>query len=110
LFYCITPTERHAKCLEIAVENGAEVNNISKEGIPVLMINLHRCLIKCFILCDNAVEQVLCTKKNNVDKIQFSVFIFKLSIIFKHTTIFTKKERKVYILNLGKILFLFNLT
>jgi ankyrin repeat protein len=37
LFYCITPTERHAKCLEIAVENGAEVNNISKEGIPVLM-------------------------------------------------------------------------
>lgn len=37
MFYCITPTERHSKCLEIAVENGADINNISKEGIPVLM-------------------------------------------------------------------------
>ena len=37
LFYCISPTERHAKCLEIAVVNGAEPNNTSKEGIPVLL-------------------------------------------------------------------------
>lgn len=37
LFYCISPTERHAKCLEIAVENGADPNNISAEGIPVLL-------------------------------------------------------------------------
>lgn len=38
LFYCISPTQRHAKCLEIAVTNGAEVNNKSKEGIPVFML------------------------------------------------------------------------
>lgn len=37
LFYCISPTERHAKCLEIAVEHGADPNNISMEGIPVLL-------------------------------------------------------------------------
>ncbi|KAK3583308.1 hypothetical protein CHS0354_038919 [Potamilus streckersoni] len=37
LFYCISPTQRHAKCLEIAVTHGAEPNNISKEGIPVLL-------------------------------------------------------------------------
>ena len=40
LFYCIAPTQRHAACLEIAVMNGAEPNNVSKEGIPVL---LHAC-------------------------------------------------------------------
>ena len=37
LFYCISPTERHAKCFEIAVSNGAEVNNMSREGIPVFL-------------------------------------------------------------------------
>lgn len=37
LFYCISPTQRHAKCLEIAVINGAEVNNTDKNGIPVLL-------------------------------------------------------------------------
>lgn len=40
LFYCISPTQRHAKCLEIAVLNGAEPNNTDKQGIPVL---LHAC-------------------------------------------------------------------
>lgn len=37
LFYCISPTQRHAKCLEIAVLHGAEVNNTDKQGIPVLL-------------------------------------------------------------------------
>jgi len=37
LFYSISPTQRHARCLEIAVINGAEVNNTDKNGIPVLL-------------------------------------------------------------------------
>ena len=40
LFYCISPTQRHAKCLEIAVINGADPNNTNKDGIPVF---LHSC-------------------------------------------------------------------
>ena len=37
LFYCICPTQRHSKCLEIALKHGADVNNKSKEGMPVFL-------------------------------------------------------------------------
>ena len=40
IFYCISNTVRHQKCLEIALAHGADVNDISKEGIPVF---LHAC-------------------------------------------------------------------
>ena len=37
LFYCISPTERHARCLEISLTYGADVNNKSKDGTPVFL-------------------------------------------------------------------------
>lgn len=37
LFYCICPTQRHEKCLEIAVNHGAEVNNRAIDGTPLLV-------------------------------------------------------------------------
>ncbi|KAK3092597.1 hypothetical protein FSP39_004820 [Pinctada imbricata] len=43
LFYCISPTERHAKCLEIAVQNGADPNNVSNEGVPVFLFACETC-------------------------------------------------------------------
>jgi ankyrin repeat protein len=37
LFYCIAPTKRHARCAELIVQNGADVNNCSKAGQPALV-------------------------------------------------------------------------
>ncbi|XP_051868057.1 ankyrin repeat and EF-hand domain-containing protein 1a [Pristis pectinata] len=38
LYYCISPSLRHLHCLEIALANGADVNNCSKEGKPVFLL------------------------------------------------------------------------
>ena len=38
MFYLTTPTERHIKCVELALEHGANVNNVDKEGNPVFVI------------------------------------------------------------------------
>ena len=37
IFYCISNTQRHQRCLDIALAHGAEVNNISNDGIPVFL-------------------------------------------------------------------------
>ena len=38
LFYTILPTSRHAKCTEIAIEAGAEGDNIANDGMPLLVL------------------------------------------------------------------------
>ncbi|XP_076442386.1 ankyrin repeat and EF-hand domain-containing protein 1-like isoform X2 [Babylonia areolata] len=38
IFYCIANTERHAKCLELALQHGAMVNNTAKDGTPVFLL------------------------------------------------------------------------
>lgn len=48
IFYCIASTERHAKCLELALAQGANVNNIAKDGTPVFLL-----------ACETAVENEL---------------------------------------------------
>lgn len=35
IFYCIASTQRHTKCLELALDNGADVKNQAKDGTPV---------------------------------------------------------------------------
>ncbi|XP_036398081.1 ankyrin repeat and EF-hand domain-containing protein 1 [Megalops cyprinoides] len=37
LFYCIQPTEAHLRCQEVALRNGADANNASFTGKPVLV-------------------------------------------------------------------------
>uniref|UniRef100_A0A8D0H6X4 Ankyrin repeat and EF-hand domain containing 1 n=1 Tax=Sphenodon punctatus TaxID=8508 RepID=A0A8D0H6X4_SPHPU len=37
LFYCILPTKRHFRCVQIAFEYGADVNNCTNEGKPVFL-------------------------------------------------------------------------
>ncbi|XP_041062715.1 ankyrin repeat and EF-hand domain-containing protein 1a [Carcharodon carcharias] len=38
LYYCIAPTVRHLRCLEIALAHGADVNNCSNDGKPVFLL------------------------------------------------------------------------
>ncbi|XP_042297122.1 ankyrin repeat and EF-hand domain-containing protein 1 [Sceloporus undulatus] len=37
LFYCILPTKRHYRCVQMALEFGADVNNCTFEGKPVFV-------------------------------------------------------------------------
>lgn len=37
LFYCMVPTERHEKCADLAIKYGADVNNSSTKGRPLLV-------------------------------------------------------------------------
>ncbi|XP_051831881.1 ankyrin repeat and EF-hand domain-containing protein 1 isoform X1 [Antechinus flavipes] len=37
LFYCLLPTKRHYRCVLIALENGADVNNCTFDGTPVFL-------------------------------------------------------------------------
>lgn len=37
LFYCILPTRRHFRCVQMVLEYGADVNNVTFEGKPVFL-------------------------------------------------------------------------
>ncbi|KAJ8341843.1 hypothetical protein SKAU_G00341340 [Synaphobranchus kaupii] len=59
LFYCIYPTEEHLYCLEAALKNGADVNNISHKGKPVLVLaceNAEECEEMCIDLLDKGAD------------------------------------------------------
>uniref|UniRef100_A0A3B3TQK2 Ankyrin repeat and EF-hand domain containing 1a n=1 Tax=Poecilia latipinna TaxID=48699 RepID=A0A3B3TQK2_9TELE len=55
LFYCSYPTKRHARCLELALKNGADPNNISCSGVHVLSMmceKANECTPLCLALLD----------------------------------------------------------
>ncbi|XP_078140764.1 ankyrin repeat and EF-hand domain-containing protein 1 [Centroberyx gerrardi] len=37
LFYCVSPSEPHMRCLELLLNSNADVNNVSGAGTPVLL-------------------------------------------------------------------------
>ncbi|XP_077998571.1 ankyrin repeat and EF-hand domain-containing protein 1-like [Glandiceps talaboti] len=45
LYYCLTPTSRHTKCVDISLEYGADCNNKTEKGVPVF-----------FAACETAAE------------------------------------------------------
>ncbi|KAI5610894.1 ankyrin repeat and EF-hand domain-containing protein 1 [Silurus asotus] len=38
LFYCISPSQRHTRCLQVALNSNADVNNTSNVGKPVFLL------------------------------------------------------------------------
>ncbi|XP_053366177.1 ankyrin repeat and EF-hand domain-containing protein 1 [Clarias gariepinus] len=38
LFYCISPSKRHTHCLQVALNNKADANNVSSAGKPVFLL------------------------------------------------------------------------
>ncbi|KAM3863875.1 ankyrin repeat and EF-hand domain-containing protein 1-like [Diretmus argenteus] len=44
LFYCIHPSKRHARCLQVALQSQADVNNVSVEGISVFQLMCEMCV------------------------------------------------------------------
>lgn len=66
LFYCIYPTKRHTRCLQLALKYQADVNNVSKLGAHVFQLMCEKaqeCTPMCLIMLDggadpNATNQV----------------------------------------------------
>ncbi|XP_062857313.1 ankyrin repeat and EF-hand domain-containing protein 1a [Trichomycterus rosablanca] len=66
LFYCLCPTNRHKRCLQVALNNKADVNNVSHAGLPVFLQaceNARECEDMCLSLLErganpNATNQV----------------------------------------------------
>ncbi|CAL8352904.1 unnamed protein product [Merluccius merluccius] len=44
LFYCLSPTKLHQRCLQVALNSGADPNNTSTAGVPVLLLACQRAL------------------------------------------------------------------
>ncbi|XP_017331642.1 ankyrin repeat and EF-hand domain-containing protein 1 isoform X2 [Ictalurus punctatus] len=38
LFYCISPSKRHTRCLQVALNSKADINNVSNAGKPVFLL------------------------------------------------------------------------
>ncbi|XP_028295298.1 ankyrin repeat and EF-hand domain-containing protein 1 [Gouania willdenowi] len=55
LFYCIYPTKRHARCLQVALKGDADVNNVSSEGVHVFQRMCEKAE-ECAPLCFDMLE------------------------------------------------------
>uniref|UniRef100_UPI003AAB4BB1 ankyrin repeat and EF-hand domain containing 1a n=1 Tax=Centroberyx gerrardi TaxID=166262 RepID=UPI003AAB4BB1 len=55
LFYCIYPTKRHARCLQVALKCQADVNNVSVEGTHVFQLMCEKAL-DCAPMCLSMLE------------------------------------------------------
>lgn len=66
LFYCIYPTKRHTRCLQLALKYQADPNNMSTEGTHIFQLMCEKaqeCTPLCLIMLDagtdpNATNQV----------------------------------------------------
>ncbi|KAL0969380.1 hypothetical protein UPYG_G00226300 [Umbra pygmaea] len=59
LFYCISPTKRHLRCLQVAINNNANVNNMSTTGKSVFLFaceRAHDCENMCTFLLEKGVN------------------------------------------------------
>ncbi|CAL8394566.1 unnamed protein product [Gadus morhua 'NCC'] len=41
VFYCVRPTRRHGRCLQVALRHGAEVNGLALDGGSALLLSAH---------------------------------------------------------------------
>uniref|UniRef100_A0AAY5ERQ9 Ankyrin repeat and EF-hand domain containing 1a n=1 Tax=Electrophorus electricus TaxID=8005 RepID=A0AAY5ERQ9_ELEEL len=37
LFYCLCPTKRHMRCMQVALASAVDVNNVCSEGVPLFL-------------------------------------------------------------------------
>ncbi|XP_040920403.1 ankyrin repeat and EF-hand domain-containing protein 1a [Toxotes jaculatrix] len=59
LFYCIYPTKRHARCLQVALKCQADANNVSAEGTHVFQLMCEKaqeCTPMCLIMLDGGTD------------------------------------------------------
>ncbi|XP_034555942.1 ankyrin repeat and EF-hand domain-containing protein 1a [Notolabrus celidotus] len=69
LFYCIYPTKRHTRCLQVALKCQADVNNASAEGSHVFQLMCERaeeCTPMCLLMLDAGADPNATNEKTGV--------------------------------------------
>ncbi|KAM6992073.1 ankyrin repeat and EF-hand domain-containing protein 1 isoform 2-T2 [Tautogolabrus adspersus] len=69
LFYCIYPTKRHTRCLQVALTCQADVNNVSAQGIHVFQLMCEKaeeCTPMCLIMLDGGADPNATNQKTGV--------------------------------------------
>ncbi|KAK1793099.1 hypothetical protein P4O66_011502 [Electrophorus voltai] len=56
LFYCISPSKRHMRCLQVVLNSKANVNNVSNAGKPVFLMACERAT-DCENICMSILER-----------------------------------------------------
>uniref|UniRef100_UPI0037E6F8F0 ankyrin repeat and EF-hand domain containing 1a n=1 Tax=Semicossyphus pulcher TaxID=241346 RepID=UPI0037E6F8F0 len=59
LFYCMYPTKRHTRCLQVALKSQADVNNVSAQGSHVFQLmceKAERRTLMCLIMLDGGAD------------------------------------------------------
>ncbi|CAB1330540.1 unnamed protein product, partial [Coregonus sp. 'balchen'] len=59
LFYCISPTKRHMRCLQVALNSKANVNNVSTAGTPIFLMaceRAHDCENMCISILERGAD------------------------------------------------------
>lgn len=59
LFYCLYPTKRHTRCLQVALKSQADVNNVSARGVHVFQLmceKVQQCVSMCLIMLESGAD------------------------------------------------------
>ncbi|XP_062293763.1 ankyrin repeat and EF-hand domain-containing protein 1a [Scomber scombrus] len=69
LFYCIHPTKRHTRCLQVALKCQADVNNVSTQGAHVFQLMCEKaqeCTPMCLIMLDGGADPNATNQKTGI--------------------------------------------
>ncbi|XP_062322967.1 ankyrin repeat and EF-hand domain-containing protein 1a [Osmerus eperlanus] len=55
LFYCMVPTKRHTRCMQVGLKGNADVNNVSLAGVPVFLLACEQAP-ECATMCLRMLE------------------------------------------------------
>ncbi|XP_044026317.1 ankyrin repeat and EF-hand domain-containing protein 1a isoform X2 [Siniperca chuatsi] len=69
LFYCIYPTKRHFRCLQVVLKCHADVNNVSAQGTHVFQLMCEKaqeCTPMCLIMLDAGADPNATNQKTGV--------------------------------------------
>ncbi|XP_024146884.1 ankyrin repeat and EF-hand domain-containing protein 1a [Oryzias melastigma] len=84
LFYCISPKKSHARCLRVALENRADVNNISSEGVHVFQLMCEKALVctpLCLMMVDGGADPNAKNEKTGVTALMEAVKAGSLQLV-----------------------------
>ncbi|XP_071334709.1 ankyrin repeat and EF-hand domain containing 1a isoform X2 [Trachinotus anak] len=69
LFYCIYPTKRHTRCLQVALKCQADANNLSADGTHVFQLMCEKaqeCTTICLVMLDGGTDPNATNQKTGV--------------------------------------------
>ncbi|XP_061569383.1 ankyrin repeat and EF-hand domain-containing protein 1-like [Cololabis saira] len=84
LFYCSLPTQSHTSCLQVALENGADVNNVSADGVHVFQQMCEKapeCTPQCLIMVEAGADPSAVNKNTGMTALMAAVKAGSLELV-----------------------------